>query len=49
MFAIAAHNANIERIFSLLRAQWKWTDERNRIAIETIKNKNILIEVQLQR
>ena len=35
MLAIPAHNANIERIFSMLRTQW--TDERNRMLIETIK------------
>ncbi len=36
MFAIPAHNAEVERIFSLIEMQW--TDERNKLSIETIKN-----------
>lgn len=35
-FAIPAHNANVERIFSLISAQW--TDERNRLLVDSIKN-----------
>jgi hypothetical protein len=35
-FAIPSHNANIERIFSMMNAQW--TDERNRLTVESIKN-----------
>lgn len=34
-FAIPAHNANVERIFSLIGFQW--TDERNRLLTESIK------------
>lgn len=36
LFAIPAHNANIERIFSLIKSQW--TDERNRLLIESVKS-----------
>lgn len=36
MFAIPAHNATVERIFSLIEAQW--TDERNRMSVDTVKN-----------
>lgn len=36
LFAIPCHSANIERIFSLITAQW--TDSRNKLKIETIKN-----------
>ncbi|GBL93434.1 hypothetical protein AVEN_188749-1 [Araneus ventricosus] len=32
-FAIPAHNANVERIFSLMSTQW--SDERNRLSVET--------------
>lgn len=39
-FAIPAHNANIERIFSLIGFQW--TDERNRLLTESIKQIMIL-------
>jgi hypothetical protein len=35
MFAIPGHNATVERIFSLIEAQW--TDERNRLKVENIK------------
>ena len=34
-FAIPAHNANVERIFSLMQAQW--TKERNRLSVESLK------------
>lgn len=34
-FAIPAHNANVERIFSLIGIQW--TDERNRLILESIR------------
>lgn len=36
MFAIPAHNATVERIFSLIEAQW--TDERNRMGVDTVAN-----------
>lgn len=36
LFAIPAHNANVERIFSMIKAQW--TDERNRLLIESVKS-----------
>ncbi len=36
MFAIPAHNATVERAFSLMESQW--TDKRNRMLVETIKN-----------
>lgn len=35
MFAISAHNVTVERIFSLIKAQW--TDERNCMLVETVK------------
>lgn len=35
-FAIPAHNANVERIFSLIGVQW--TDERNRLLVESVRN-----------
>ncbi|XP_055913202.1 uncharacterized protein LOC129946862 [Eupeodes corollae] len=35
VFAIPAHNANVERIFSLINSQW--TEERNRLKIENVK------------
>ena len=34
-FAIPAHNAAVERIFSLLNFQW--TDERNKLTVENVK------------
>jgi hypothetical protein len=34
-FCIPGHNANVERIFFLMKAQW--TDERNRYTTEAIK------------
>lgn len=36
LFAIPAHNANIERIFSIIKAQW--SDERNRLLLESVKS-----------
>lgn len=33
-FSIPAHNANVERIFSLINAQW--TKERNKLNTETV-------------
>ncbi|XP_030747812.1 uncharacterized protein LOC115876244 [Sitophilus oryzae] len=39
-FAIPAHNAAVERIFSLIAAQW--TKERNRLSIESIKSLIVL-------
>lgn len=35
-FAIPAHNANVERIFSLIGVQW--SDERNRLLIESVRS-----------
>lgn len=35
LFAIPAHNANTERIFSFMNIQW--TDERNRMEVETLE------------
>ncbi|KAL7882547.1 hypothetical protein SRHO_G00002050 [Serrasalmus rhombeus] len=35
VFAIPAHNANVERIFSLMQAQW--TKERNRMSVDSLK------------
>lgn len=35
IFAIPDHNANVERIFSLMEIQW--TDERNRLLPETVE------------
>lgn len=34
VFSIFAHNANVERIFSLITSQW--TKERNKLCVETI-------------
>lgn len=34
-FAITAHNANVERVFSLIQAQW--TKERNRLLVDSVK------------
>ncbi|CAI6366555.1 unnamed protein product [Macrosiphum euphorbiae] len=36
LFAIPAHNATMERVFSLMSAQW--TDERNRLLPETMES-----------
>lgn len=36
LFSIPAHNANVERVFSLMSSQW--TDERNRLSVETVQN-----------
>lgn len=36
LFAIPGHNANVERVFSLIAAQW--TKERNCLSIETIES-----------
>ena len=35
-FAIPAQNANVERIFSLMKAQW--TDDRNRLLPDSVKH-----------
>jgi hypothetical protein len=35
MFCIPPHNANVERIFSLMEIQW--TDERNRLLVPTVE------------
>jgi len=40
-FCIPGHNANTERIFSLISSQW--TKERNRLSIESIRDSNIAI------
>lgn len=34
-FSIIAHNANVERVFSLINAQW--SEERNRLSVESVK------------
>lgn len=36
VFAIPAHNANVERVFSLMEIQW--TDERNRLLLDTVES-----------
>lgn len=36
LFAIPAHNATVERVFSLMSAQW--TDERNRLLADTVES-----------
>lgn len=36
MFAIPAHYANVERIFSLMEIQW--TNERNCLRLETVES-----------
>jgi hypothetical protein len=36
IFSVPANNASVERIFSLMAAQW--TDERNRLNIDTIES-----------
>lgn len=35
-FSIPGHNANCERIFSLVKSQW--TDERNRLSVKTVRD-----------
>lgn len=35
IFAIPSHNANVERVFSMMNAQW--TDERNRFTVDSVK------------
>lgn len=35
-FCISAHNANVERVFSLINGQW--TKERNRLSVESVKS-----------
>ena len=35
IFAIPSHNANVERIFSLMQSQW--TKERNPLSVESLK------------
>lgn len=35
-FAIPAHSANCERVFSLMNSQW--LDERNRFSVENVKH-----------
>jgi hypothetical protein len=34
-FAVPAHNANVERLFSLIQMQW--SKERNSLAVESVK------------
>ena len=34
-FANPSHNANVERVFSLINSQW--TKERNRLCLESVK------------
>jgi hypothetical protein len=36
IFSVPAHNANVERIFSLMAVQW--TDERNHLSTDTIES-----------
>lgn len=36
VFSIPTYNANVERVFSLMSTQW--TDERNRLSVETVQN-----------
>lgn len=36
VFAIPVHNANIERVFSVMEIQW--ADERNRLQLDTVKS-----------
>ena len=36
IFAIPSNSTNVERCFSLIKAQW--SDSRNKLLIETIKN-----------
>jgi hypothetical protein len=35
-FSISAHNANVERVFSLVNAQW--SKERNRLSVQSVKS-----------
>lgn len=35
-FCIGAHNANVERVFSLINTQWR--KERNRLSVESVKS-----------
>lgn len=34
-FAVTSHNANVERVFSLMQSQW--TKERNKLSVDTMK------------
>ncbi|CAM1303666.1 Uncharacterised protein g3571 [Pycnogonum litorale] len=34
-FAIPAHNANVERVFSLMQSQW--TKDRNKLTVDSVK------------
>jgi len=34
-FAVVSHNANVERVFSLMQSQW--TKERNKMTVVTMK------------
>lgn len=36
LFSIPAHNANVERVFSLMTTQW--TNERNRLSVDTVES-----------
>lgn len=36
VFAIPVHNANVERVFSLMEIQW--TDEQNRLQFDTVES-----------
>lgn len=40
-FAIPGHNANVERVFSLINAQW--TKERSRLQTDTIAKMMFLL------
>lgn len=35
VFALPSHNANVERVFSLMQSQW--TKERNKLSVESLK------------
>ncbi|KAK1901966.1 putative protein kinase UbiB [Dissostichus eleginoides] len=35
VFALSSHNANVERVFSLMQSQW--TKERNQLSVESLK------------
>ncbi|KAE8286299.1 hypothetical protein D5F01_LYC15984 [Larimichthys crocea] len=35
VFALPAHNANVERVFSLMQSQW--TKERNQLSVQSLK------------
>ena len=35
VFAVTSHNANVERVFSLMQNQW--TKERNKLSVATMK------------